>query len=97
MADQEEVILEWAIGYRTKDGEVRITPRWYHSREEAQAWFDYLCGPWREELERKAATEDLRKTNWAHMTLMKKKQEQHLLLCREVSPYTILEEAPEWT
>lgn len=93
------MITEWTIGWRDEDGVLHVAgllPRGYSTLEEAEEWFNYLCGPWREELERKAAEEDLSKTNWATMTLKRKKKEQHVLLRREVTPYTILREAPEW-
>lgn len=86
---------EWALAVRDRDGVLRIR-RSYTSQQEAEEWFDYLCGPWREELEAKAAAEDLDKTNWAHMTLKEKKQERHFLLVRDVTPYSVLREAPEW-
>jgi len=47
-------------------------------------------------MEEEAAKEDLNKTNWSTMTLAEKKKERILLLSREVSPYTIEEEAPDW-
>jgi predicted phage gp36 major capsid-like protein len=106
VADLEQ---EWAIGYRDEtNGEVRITPRFYATREEAESWFNYLCTDWREELEEKARTEEEDEkrskakgkgltTNWARMTLKGKKKERHLLVMREVTPYTLVREAPEWS
>jgi hypothetical protein len=91
-------MYEWVVGYRDESGEIKISglSKSFYNPEEADEWFEYLCGPWRKELEEKAAEEDLKKTNWATMTLARKKKEQHVLLKREITPYTIEREAPKW-
>ena len=91
------LIKEWYVGYRNEKGEVRISPLAVHGDEErVREHFEYLCTDWRDYMEEEAAKEDLKHTNWATMTLAEKKKERILLLSREVSPYTIEEEAPDW-
>lgn len=87
---------EYSIGYRLPNGEVRITPRIYTEKVDAEEFFAYLCTTWRRELEEEAAREDPKRTNWGAMILKEKKEERHLLLVRQVTPYEILEEAPPW-
>ncbi len=91
-------MFEWVVGYRNEAGEIKIPglSRTFYNPEEADEWFDYLTGKWRKDLEEAAAKEDLKKTNQMHMTLLRKKKEQHVLLKREITPYTIEREAPPW-
>ena len=91
-------MFEWVVGYRDKNGEIRISglSRVFDNEEDANESFEYAIGPYRKMMEAEAAKEDLNKTNWATFTLAEKKKERPVLLKREVQPYSIEREAPDW-
>ncbi len=94
---EDNLEWEWVIGYRNEDGEIRISPSSVKGEgRSVKEHFEYLCGPWRKELENNAASENLKKSNWFTCTLAEKKREQFILMRRRVSPYEIIKEAPPW-